>query len=412
MDGRPIAGGLSRLTAHAKGIAFLPACLVALAGLTGTALLAATTVSVSPASTSVQALGTQSLTATASAASAYSWSVDGIAGGNATVGTIAAQAQGAAASAAGVRGVYTGSGKSLTVPVQAGDLIVVAWEVSNSPATTSCSDSGGNAYKQIGSAVYASGMDASGYFFYGVAQATNPSLQVAIKSLDTSSIAMQVTVLRGMSPDPGSVLDGYASNVDASYVNSHSTGTVKTSAAGDVLVAFWAQDYKRAVLSDNGTGFTLSTQAVDGGSSAYKLAGAAGSYNAAVTSFLLCAAGQHHRGLQGGAGRRQHRQRHLHGPLRGRLPHRHLPGHQRLRHRQRLRFDHGGGHGAPRSRSPGPDACHGLPDPDHGQPHRRRERPPSRPPSPVPPTPPWPGRWTASPAATPPSAAFRARARP
>ena len=284
MKGRALAASLSRLAARAKGRTFLPACLAAMACFTGSRLPAATTVSLSPASATVQALGSQSLTATASAASTFSWSVDGVAGGNATVGTITAQAQSGASSTAGVRGVYSGSGKSLTVPVQAGDLVVVAWEVGNSPATTSCSDSGGNTYKQVGNAVYASGMDACGYLFYGVAKAANPSLQVVIKSLDTSSIAMQVTVLKGMSTDLGSVLDGYTSSIDASYGNSHSTGTVNTSASGDVLVALWAQDYKSAVLTDSGTGFTLGTQASDGSCSAYKLAGAAGSYKAAVTS--------------------------------------------------------------------------------------------------------------------------------
>ena len=51
-------------------------------------------------------------------------------------GTIAAQT---AQSVVLRQAYFTAGSKTLTIPVQAGDLIIVGWSVSNSPATTTCS---------------------------------------------------------------------------------------------------------------------------------------------------------------------------------------------------------------------------------------------------------------------------------
>jgi hypothetical protein len=248
---------------------------------TSTSLTASTAaVATTPATATLAAGATQTFSATLGGTS-VAWAVDGIAGGNATVGTIAAQTQ--AASAGYLRkAYYTAAASSQAVSVVAGDLIIVGWTVGNSPGATTCSDGDGNTYQAIGNTAQSSGVDGCAYAFYGIAKKTTASLKISVTSVDTSGPDIFVNVVGGMSSS--SVLDTAAIQVDSASSTTHSTGTLTTTSANDFLFTVWAQDSNITSLAEMGTGFTLQNVDFVGNAASAKLAGAAGSYKETVST--------------------------------------------------------------------------------------------------------------------------------
>ena len=241
-------------------------------------------VTLTPGTATVAAGATQTFAATVGGAGTapLAWTVDGIANGDSTVGTIVAQP---GASGAQLRkSYYTASSNKQTVAVQAGDLVIVGWSVSNSPGTTTCADSAGNTYKQIATPAYSSAVDASAYAFYTIAQSANSSLNIAISSVDTNSNGIFVQVVSGIQPSLASALDVAASKVDSSRSTSHSSAAVTTTAPGDYVFTLWAQDYASTSLAENGTGFTILNKDTAGNASAQMLQAAAGACQEKVTT--------------------------------------------------------------------------------------------------------------------------------
>ena len=248
------------------------------------------TLSVSPTFAKVVAGASTTLTATLTGLSntAVTWTVDGIPNGNATVGSITAQG-----GTPVVRQTYhTASTKIQSgVSVMAGDLVCVGWIVANSPwgANTSCSDSSGNTYSEVGgtgtngySFLAASG--ATIYQFYTIAATANPSLTVTISSLDPNSVDMFVAVVGGMSSSQATVLDAFANAADSALTSNHTTGTVTTTSTNDFLFALWGNDQWNGTLTET-SGFTIASKNTGGANAVcYKIAGAAGNYFETMTS--------------------------------------------------------------------------------------------------------------------------------
>ncbi len=242
------------------------------------------TVSVSPAFAKVVAGASTTLTATVTGLSnnAVTWTVDGIPNGNATVGSITPQG-----GTPVVRQTYhTASTKIQTgVSVMAGDLICVGWIVANSPwgANTSCSDSSGNTYSEVGGTgangySFLAAAGATIYQFYTIAATANPSLTVTISSLDPNSVDMFVVVVGGMSSNQATVLDAFANGADAALTSNHTTGTVTTTSANDFLFTLWGNDQWNGTLTET-SGFTIASRNAGGANAVcYKIAGAAGNY--------------------------------------------------------------------------------------------------------------------------------------
>ena len=255
------------------------------------AFAAGEAVTLSPASASISPNAAISLTATVTGTpnTAVTWTVDGIANGNATVGTITQQA-----STPVVRqNYYTASSKIRTgITVVAGDLVCVGWVVGNSPggANTACSDSSGNAYSEVGGTgsngySYSAAAGAMVYQFYTIASVSNASLTVTISSANTNSLGIFVTVVQGMSSSQATVLDSYANAADSASVSSHTTGTVTTTSPGDFLVSVWGNGQVNGTLTEGSTGFTIASTTTAGAMAAcYRIAGAAGNYGETVTS--------------------------------------------------------------------------------------------------------------------------------
>jgi len=251
---------------------------------------AGVTVALSPTAATLRPGASTTLTATVTGAanSAVTWTVDGIPNGNATVGTLAVQP-----SSPVVRQTYhTALSKVQSgVSVVAGDLVCVGWIVSNSPDTTTCSDSSGNTYTEVGgtgTSGYAFSLTAGAtlYQFYTIATVTNPSLTVTISSPEPNADVIFVTVVQGMSPIQATVLDAYVNRVDSAVTTSHTTGAVTTTSANDFLFSLWGNDEWNGTLTEGASGFTIGAQedAEGTGAVCYNVAGAAGSYCETMTS--------------------------------------------------------------------------------------------------------------------------------
>jgi len=247
-------------------------------------------VSINPSSASLAVGAPTSLTATVTGTSntAVTWTVDGIPNGNAAVGTIAVQA-----GTPVVRQTYhTALAKIQTgVSVMAGDLICVGWIVGNSPggSNTHCSDSSGNTYTEVGGTgssgySYSAAAGACIYQFYTIAGSSNPSLTVTISSLNTNSVDLFVGVVGGISSNQATVLDAFANAADSSLTSSHTSGTVATTGANDLLVTLWGNDQWNGTLTET-SGFTIAAKNSGGANLwCYKIAGVAGNYSETMTS--------------------------------------------------------------------------------------------------------------------------------
>ena len=263
--------------------ALVLAALLGLAPGPATTLRAAGGVTISPGSVTLAGGTSQSFSATVNGSSnpAVAWSVDGAANGSAAAGTIAAQT----AQSVFLRQAYfTAGSKTLTIPVQAGDLIIVGWSVSNSPATTTCSDSAGNVYTALGTTPYSAPVEAMGYTFYAVARTAVSSLKVTITSAATASNGIFAQVVAGLSTIAASVLDASATHVDTANSNSHSTASLTTANAGDYLFTFWVQDYASTSVAEAGTGFVLASSDSAANATCARIVNAAGTYADTITT--------------------------------------------------------------------------------------------------------------------------------
>ena len=156
-------------------------------------------------------------------------------------------------------GVNTVSG----VSVQAGDYIMVVMNVSSSPSgsTRSCADSGGNSYTQIDSGS-PNNYDVTLNAFYAIAQAT-ATLTVTATCTDSPSSfqAVDVVVVRGAYQTPSSVIDGHAWGPSelTTPATSHVSGSLTTTNASDLVLAFWGQGYagQSSPYYTDGSGFSL-----------------------------------------------------------------------------------------------------------------------------------------------------------
>jgi len=243
-----------------------------------------TAASMTPTSATVAGGATQTFSASVNGATdgTVIWSVDGIPGGNASVGTIASQAP----QASFLRKAYcTPSSYSQTVSVQAGDLIIVGFSVSNSPAKTTCSDSSGNTYQAIGTQAYSSGVDGCANAFYTIAKATSSSLKVAISTLNNCDPSISVHVVAGGGAlSLASVLSAYSIKVDTANATSHTTGTVVTTTPNDYLFTLWVQEAQATSLTEGSTGFSIQNADIAGNATSDKFVAAAGSYQEQVAT--------------------------------------------------------------------------------------------------------------------------------
>jgi len=206
-------------------------------------------VSVSPTSASVVNGGTQILTATVTGSTntTVTW--------NTTGGTITP-----IPAVPTVRNSYfTATSNALSgISVVAGDLIIVAIAYGNSPITASCSDSasgGSNTYNAIGTTSPAF-YDTSLNVFYAVAKNTE-TLAVTVTVGSTSYQGTQVTVVQGCVGSLASVLDTYAwGTVEGSPVSSHTTGSITTTAANDIMFTIASQNWAGGTGWSDSSGFT------------------------------------------------------------------------------------------------------------------------------------------------------------
>jgi len=249
-------------------------------------------VSVSPASANISPGGNGSFssTVTGSSNTAVTWTVDGVPNGNSTSGTITYQT-----CTPSVRQTYhtTGTKIQTGINVVAGDLVCVGWVVGNSPngANTSCSDSSGNSYTEVGGTgssgyAYSAAAGATVYQFYTIAASNNPSLTLTISSLDTNSVDLYVVVVQGMSSDLATILDGYVNTTDPAAITSHTTGTLTTTNANEFVFSLWGNGAVAGTLSEGTSGFTLAAQDSANGTTAacFKIVGSAGGCSETMTS--------------------------------------------------------------------------------------------------------------------------------
>jgi parallel beta-helix repeat protein len=250
-----------------------PAAVAPTAAATAATALAPSTATLAPAAT-------QTFTASLPSATSAAWSVDGIANGNATVGTVAAQAS----QASFLRQAYFSTNTySQAISVQAGDLIIVGFSVGNSLAKATCSDSAGNTYSAIGSGVASSVSGGSAYGFYGIAKSTGTTT-VTVATANNSYPVIAVHVVGGISAAQSSVLDAYAVKADTAASTSHSTATIATGNASDYVFTMWSQDSSKSTIAENGTGFTIRNSDFVANAAAGKFVSATGSYAEAVTT--------------------------------------------------------------------------------------------------------------------------------
>ena len=249
-----------------------------------------TGVTVSPGTATVASGGTQTFSAAVGGTSTtpLSWTVDGIANGNASVGTLAVQPAGGVSLR---QSYYKASASTQTVSVKAGDLVIVGWAVGNSPGTTVCSDNSGNTYKQIASPAFSSAINSSAYAFYTIAQSTNSSLNIAVKSVNTNNIGIFVQVVSGVKPDLATVLDAAATRSETSRGTSHASSGIATTASGDFIFTLWTQNYAGTSLKENGTGFTIVNKDGAGNANSYRVQASAGTSQEKVTTSKSVAVG-------------------------------------------------------------------------------------------------------------------------
>jgi len=248
-------------------------------------------VSLSPATVTLGPGASTPLTATVTGSSnlAVTWKVDGIVNGNATVGTLAPQG-----GLPAVRQTYHTAGAKLQtgVNVVAGDLVCVGWIVGNSPAgaNTSCADSSGNTYAEVGGTgssgySYSAAAGAMVYQFYTVAAVTSAALTVTISSLNTNTDCIYVAVVQGAGASRATVLDAFVNSADAALGSAHATNALTTTSPNDFLFSVWGNDQIDGVLAEGASGFTLAAQTTGGATAACtKVAGLAGSSSETVTS--------------------------------------------------------------------------------------------------------------------------------
>lgn len=222
-----------------------------------------------------------------STSSAVTWSVDGIAGGNAAVGTVV---PGTSSSVALRKAYFTDKAKTQTVSVVAGDLVIVGFTVGNSPATTTVTDSAGNVYRAASSAT-GSLVNGSLYLFYGVAQSTNSGLKVSVNTANTCDPRIFVNVVSGLSADVTGVLDAVSAHVDTSRGTTHSSSTITTTSPNDYVFTLWGQDYNGGSIAEKGAGFTIEKSNTVANASSDKLATVTGNYTDIVSTSSSLAMG-------------------------------------------------------------------------------------------------------------------------
>jgi RHS repeat-associated protein len=211
------------------------------------------TVSISPATANISAGSTTSLTAavTGTLDTAVTWAVDGIANGNAMVGTLSSSSTGITPKASYYTAYALGQSG---ISVQVGDLVLIGWVVGNSPGTTSCSDSDGNTYCRVGNDAHTPLIGCSGYMFYTIAQHSVTNLTTTINSVNTNPIGIFALVVSGLQGN--GTLDQVAVSIDSEATRTHGSAQVTTTTNNEYAISLWFENTAWAVLSDT-AGFTL-----------------------------------------------------------------------------------------------------------------------------------------------------------
>ena len=172
-----------------------------------------------------------------------------------------------------------------SVPVVAGELIVVSWVDSKFLYSATCADNAGggsNVYKEAGSGVEVAGSNSSAHVFYAIAKASETLTITVTPSLATVYPVIIVNRFSGCVSDINSVLDAVATKADIAAMSAHQSATVKTSTPESVLFALWSQNDVAAVTTPSGA-FTKSNS--DGGIiTDYQIVSVAGEYSDAVTN--------------------------------------------------------------------------------------------------------------------------------
>lgn len=183
----------------------------------------------------------------------------------------------------------TSSSKVQTsVAVQAGDVVLVLFSVGGGMVSATCADSAGNTYSEIGTGFAASASSIHAHAFKAVA-ASAGTITVTVTTSATSVPTIVVHVYSGCD----GTLDGYAGKAETSGSTSHTTNSITTTNANDVLVTWWFQDNAGSRTLTDGSGFTQRQQKSSDGSTVYqysydKIVSATGAYSQSVTGNGSC----------------------------------------------------------------------------------------------------------------------------
>lgn len=189
-----------------------------------------------------------------------------------------------------LRGVYktTPINKFInSIPVVAGDLIIVAFCYDEALTTVNIIGGSGTTWQQCGTG-QSNFVNAliSIHLFYTIAT-IDEDMNISAMTSATNFAQMVVHVVSGAEPDGATVLDTHnfkATNGTTS--TSHVSANITTTNANDYIFTFWAEDHIASTFTENGTGFKQ--QAFNNstviGASFDKVVSATGTYNQAITT--------------------------------------------------------------------------------------------------------------------------------
>ncbi len=177
--------------------------------------------------------------------------------------------------------VYSGNSIG-SISVTAGNLIVVMYSYNDQQSPT-VSDTQSNTYNAV---TQQNGPSADtttrGHMWYAIAGATGTITITATAETDNG---MSVHIYSGNNTTLASVLDVYNSSAETTAGTSHTSASITTTNAADVLVCFWFQETTGTTLTENGTSFTKRTEQSSHVHASFdRIVSSTGTYSNSVTS--------------------------------------------------------------------------------------------------------------------------------
>lgn len=190
---------------------------------------------------------------------------------------------------------------SISVSVQAGDLIIFGFTSNNTLNSVLASDSDGNAYSEVnGAGFYSSTAGMQTHVLYAFASATNATLRLAINSTGYGTPWFAVHVVKSPAGTLATVLDGAVQYSMPAAATSCSTSTFSTTNPNDYLFSMWVTDNYTGIGVTDTAGFAQELKASSDGASTWlytsdKTVSATGTYGDSATlsgssAYAVCVA--------------------------------------------------------------------------------------------------------------------------